>query len=300
MTSLGVDKAAVAHVATSCPLMRKSRIRVDPNGYRRSPGKRVVHTASDVPHRVAAAVESRVPRRRRNAARALWCRCAARAAPAGPRRRHRQHNGRRKRQDAADDRARARPESARLAGRASSERRGYGGADAPPRAVTSSSTADDVGDEPLLLARADVPVWVGRDRPAAAWKGLLGEHADCDVILADDGLQHYALARTVEIAVVDASRELGNGHMLPAGPLREPASRLSEVDAVVRVTSASGPSTGTSTRQSTFWLAGRFVCPRQRALDRRCCGCVSSTRDTCRRGHRQPAAIFRALGLARN
>ena len=111
--------------------------------------------------------------------------------------------------------------------------RGYGARSAVPRAVGVDATADTVGDEPLLLARTGLPVWVGNDRPRAA-RELLAAHPGCDVIVADDGLQHYALARDVELAVVDASRGLGNGWLLPAGPLREPASRLDEIDAVVR------------------------------------------------------------------
>jgi tetraacyldisaccharide 4'-kinase len=139
--------------------------------------------------------------------------------------------------------------------------RGYGGADRSPRAVEPGSTPDEVGDEPVLLARTGLPVWVGHNRPAAA-RSLLAAHSECNVIIADDGLQHYALARTVEIAVVDASRGLGNGFMLPAGPLREPASRLDEVDAVVRLMSTPGsPPTRISSRQSTMVLFGdSFVC----------------------------------------
>jgi tetraacyldisaccharide 4'-kinase len=101
-----------------------------------------------------------------------------------------------------------------------------------------------------------MPVWVGRDRPAAA-RALLAAHRDCNVVIADDGLQHYAMARTVEIAVVDASRGLGNGFMLPAGPLREPASRLDEVDAVVRLgTGLESSAERTSTRESTMSVVG--------------------------------------------
>jgi tetraacyldisaccharide 4'-kinase len=89
-----------------------------------------------------------------------------------------------------------------------------------------------VGDEPLLLARrTNCPVYVGVDRAAAA-QALLAENPDCDLILCDDGLQHYRLARTVEIAVIDR-RGLMNGWPLPAGPLREPARRLKSVDAIV-------------------------------------------------------------------
>jgi tetraacyldisaccharide 4'-kinase len=134
--------------------------------------------------------------------------------------------------------------------------RGYGGADGSPRVVESGSTPDEVGDEPVLLARTGLPVWVGRNRSAAA-RSLLAAHRECNVIIADDGLQHYAMARTVEIAVVDAGRSLGNGFMLPAGPLREPASRLDEVDAVVRLMSTPGsPPTRISARQSTMVFSG--------------------------------------------
>ncbi len=109
--------------------------------------------------------------------------------------------------------------------------RGYGGADAGPRAVRAGDEASRVGDEPLLLAlRAGCPVWIGRDR-AGAGAALLDAHPECDVILCDDGLQHYRLQRDVEIAVEDA-RGHGNGLLLPAGPLREPADR--PVDAFVR------------------------------------------------------------------
>ncbi len=104
--------------------------------------------------------------------------------------------------------------------------RGYGrrrGA-AEPMAVLPDTPAQDSGDEPLLLRRlCDCPVWVGRDRPAAA-RALLREHPEVDVLLSDDGLQHYALARDVELVVIDA-RGAGNGWPLPAGPLREPWSR---------------------------------------------------------------------------
>ena len=89
----------------------------------------------------------------------------------------------------------------------------------------------EVGDEALLLRlRTGMPVAIGRDRVGAAQR-LLG--AGVDVIIADDGLQHLRLARDFEIAVIDAARGMGNGYLLPAGPLREPPQRLSTVDAVV-------------------------------------------------------------------
>ncbi len=103
--------------------------------------------------------------------------------------------------------------------------RGYGGVTRrEPVTVTADSRAEDVGDEPVLLARRTrAPVAVCIERVRAA-RMLVG--AGADVIIADDGLQHYALARDLEIIVVDGDRRLGNGHMLPAGPLREPARRL--------------------------------------------------------------------------
>lgn len=111
--------------------------------------------------------------------------------------------------------------------------RGYGGqAKEWPRHVTPDSDPREVGDEPVLLAqRSRCPVVVGPDRVVAA-KTLLA-HYDCNVLISDDGLQHYPLQRDIEIAVVDGWRRLGNGACLPAGPLREPPSRLHQVDFVV-------------------------------------------------------------------
>jgi tetraacyldisaccharide 4'-kinase len=110
--------------------------------------------------------------------------------------------------------------------------RGYGGAVEAPRAVTLASEPLDVGDEPVLMARrSGCPVWVGPER-ARVVETLLRETPRCDVVILDDGLQHYALARDLEVCVVDA-RGFGNGFMLPAGPLREPRARLRSVDAVV-------------------------------------------------------------------
>lgn len=110
--------------------------------------------------------------------------------------------------------------------------RGYGGSAEGVREVSQDDTPDVVGDEPLLIRRrAGCPVFVGRDR-AEAGKALLATHPEVDVLLCDDGLQHYRLGRDVEIAVVDR-RGLWNGWLQPAGPLREPPSRLKSVDAVV-------------------------------------------------------------------
>jgi len=110
--------------------------------------------------------------------------------------------------------------------------RGYGGRATAPRAATIASEAAEVGDEPVVLARrSGCPVWVGPDR-ARTIEALRMQHPDVDVLILDDGLQHYRLRRDLEVAVVDA-RGFGNGFLLPAGPLREPAWRLRTVDAVV-------------------------------------------------------------------
>ena len=111
--------------------------------------------------------------------------------------------------------------------------RGHGAAAETPRAVTPESQAQTVGDEPLLMAQRKLcPVWIGANRVAAA-QSALNAHPECDVILCDDGLQHYRLARDFEIAVIDGNRRFGNGWLMPAGPLREPLSRLHNVDAIV-------------------------------------------------------------------
>lgn len=101
------------------------------------------------------------------------------------------------------------------------------------RVYPDLATPEHFGDEPVVIARrARVPVYISPDRPAAA-RSLLDSHREVDVLVSDDGLQHYALARDVEIAVVGAESGFGNGLMLPSGPLREPVSRLRDVDAVV-------------------------------------------------------------------
>jgi tetraacyldisaccharide 4'-kinase len=111
--------------------------------------------------------------------------------------------------------------------------RGYSGTEAGPALVEAGSDPLRFGDEPVLLAqRSGCPVWIGADRVATA-RALLAAQPDCDVLLSDDGLQHHRLARDVGICVVDAARGFGNGWLLPAGPLREPPSRLAAVDAVV-------------------------------------------------------------------
>jgi tetraacyldisaccharide 4'-kinase len=112
--------------------------------------------------------------------------------------------------------------------------RGYGASHAAtgaPRLVQPDSDPAEVGDEALLLwQRTGGPVAVGRDRASAA---RLLVTAGANVIVADDGLQHLRLARNYEIAVIDAARGMGNGCLLPAGPLREPRARLASVGAVI-------------------------------------------------------------------
>ncbi|MDT8429501.1 MAG: tetraacyldisaccharide 4'-kinase [Pseudomonadales bacterium] len=117
--------------------------------------------------------------------------------------------------------------------------RGYGGRSSSyPLQVLPDSDPRLAGDEPVLMARKlhamsgrNVEIWVDPKRTRARDAALAG--GQCDILLSDDGLQHYALARQLEIVVMDAERGLGNGLCLPAGPLREPAGRLREVDFIL-------------------------------------------------------------------
>lgn len=111
--------------------------------------------------------------------------------------------------------------------------RGYGGGTKRwPQQVRADSNPYQVGDEPVLLAqRTGCPVAVSPYRYQAAIQ--LHQHTACDILLCDDGLQHLGLHRDLEIAVIDGDRRFGNGHCLPAGPLREKTSRLEHVDMLV-------------------------------------------------------------------
>ncbi len=111
--------------------------------------------------------------------------------------------------------------------------RGVGGkTQRHPVQVSRNDAASQVGDEALLLMqRADCPVVICRDRAKAVQ--TLIRHHECDIIISDDGLQHYRMGRDIEIVMVDGKRQFGNQQLLPAGPLREKLSRLNEADFVV-------------------------------------------------------------------
>ncbi len=138
--------------------------------------------------------------------------------------------------------------------------RGYGAADAAPRRVMSDALPHQVGDEPLLIAaRTGCPVMVGRDRVAAA-QALLAADPSVNVIISDDGLQHYALQRDIEIVLFDG-RGTGNGWLLPAGPLREPASRRRDFTVI----NAPQPVSGMPADAIRMQLAGNLA---ERLTDR--------------------------------
>ncbi|MDO7596610.1 MAG: tetraacyldisaccharide 4'-kinase [Pseudomonadota bacterium] len=111
--------------------------------------------------------------------------------------------------------------------------RGYGGkAEYYPQKVMSDSDPSIVGDEPIIISRHTLcPMVVAPDRLAAGM--MLLRDYDCNIIIADDGLQHYALGRDIEIVIIDGQRQFGNQLCLPAGPLREPLSRLQNVDFII-------------------------------------------------------------------
>lgn len=111
--------------------------------------------------------------------------------------------------------------------------RGYGGWHVAPCAVYADSDPEQFGDEPVLLAqKTGCPVFVGKRRVEAA-RALLQAFPEVTLLISDDGLQHEALARALEIVVMDGARGVGNGWRLPVGPLREGVARLQSVDALV-------------------------------------------------------------------
>ena len=111
--------------------------------------------------------------------------------------------------------------------------RGYGGkSDTYPLLLDQQTNGQQAGDEPVMIfKRLGLPVVVDPIRSRAA--AYLYEHNLADIIITDDGLQHYALQRDIEIVVVDGKRRFGNAHLMPMGPLREPLSRLKEVDFII-------------------------------------------------------------------
>ncbi|WP_076593640.1 tetraacyldisaccharide 4'-kinase [Herminiimonas arsenitoxidans] len=135
--------------------------------------------------------------------------------------------------------------------------RGYGVHNDVPQVVTSQSLAQEVGDEPLLIAhRAECPVMVGRDRVAVA-TALLAAHPEVDVLVSDDGLQHYRLERDIEIVLFDG-RGVGNGWLLPAGPLRETASRRRDFTVVNGVVLPDGMPSDTVSMQLVGTVAEKL------------------------------------------
>ena len=136
--------------------------------------------------------------------------------------------------------------------------RGYGGQRAQVHQVFASSKASDTGDEPVLIARrTGCPLFVGRDRIAAAG-ALLDAHHEVDVIVSDDGLQHYRLQRDVEVVLSD-SRGVGNGWLLPAGPLREPSGRRYDFSVVNLGSSADAVTTDLPPPTSPPGFKGPFI-----------------------------------------
>ena len=131
--------------------------------------------------------------------------------------------------------------------------RGYGASIDNPLMVNSGSNAQQTGDEPLLIySNCKVPVVVNPDRNGSV--NFILENCDCDIIVSDDGLQHYALNRDVELVVFDAQKGIGNGFLLPAGPLREPLSRLSDTDFTLINGSSSFLDGGCFDRVNQFFL----------------------------------------------
>ena len=133
--------------------------------------------------------------------------------------------------------------------------RGYGGSSATwPRQVTAQTSAAEVGDEAVVHAtRTDAIVVAGPDRVAAAEVAI---SAGADIVLSDDGLQHYRLARDAEICVIDHRRGLGNGWLLPAGPLREPRARMKKTDLIVRTLRGAVVDIGASSDKELMAKAG--------------------------------------------
>ena len=111
--------------------------------------------------------------------------------------------------------------------------RGYGANAKYPKEVLKNSRVEDVGDEPLLLKnKYDIPIFVGKDKVLVG-QFLINKYPNVQLILSDDGLQHYKLQRDLEICIIDGQRGFGNNLLFPSGPLREPKSRLKKCDLII-------------------------------------------------------------------
>lgn len=178
--------------------------------------------------------------------------------------------------------------------------RGYGTRNDTPSPVTPDSLPESVGDEPALIARrTQCPVTVGRDRVAAA-QALLATHPQVNVIVSDDGLQHYRLGRDVEIVLCD-ERGNGNGWMLPAGPLREPPSRRRDFTVFNTATPSSADGASIFRMELVGEAAVRLSDRRESILLRELVSAGKSRRILAAAGIGNPARFFnmlRAAGLA--
>lgn len=174
--------------------------------------------------------------------------------------------------------------------------RGYGAKSDKPTAVRADSPPTSVGDEPALIARrARCPVMVGRNRVAAA-QALLAAHPEVNLIISDDGLQHYRLQRDVEIVLCD-ERGNGNGWVLPAGPLREPSSRSRDITVVNGVNIPAGVPPQAIRMQLIGGVAERLADP----SDKVALNSLQATRIVAAAGIGNPGRFFsmlRKAGLA--
>ena len=158
--------------------------------------------------------------------------------------------------------------------------RGYGGkAESYPLLLSADTTTAQAGDEPVLIyQRTGAPVAVSPVRSDAV-KAILAQHPDVQIIVTDDGLQHYRLARDVEIVVIDGVRRFGNGWWLPAGPMRERAGRLKLVDAVIvnggvpRSDCGDWASAALFCHAEDVWRTTRKMCTAGRSSVFESCGC---------------------------
>jgi tetraacyldisaccharide 4'-kinase len=180
--------------------------------------------------------------------------------------------------------------------------RGHGGeGEAGPREVLPASSAREVGDEPLLIAgRTGCPVVVGRRR-ADAGRHLLERHPEVDVLLTDDGLQHYALRRDVELVLFDG-RGVGNGWTLPAGPLREPSSRRRDFTVVNTPELTPALALAVGGRPYRMQLAGEYAeqlrDPQQRLPLSALAAAMAGKRIVAAAGIGNPARFFTMLKAA--